>query len=151
MKSLNNNPKDIPYNFLIGDDGFIYEGRGYRYQGEITTTSSVSSYDDIGIFVAFIGTYNDAQPSNVQNNSLNEFLKHSVRRDMVAIDYIILSQDQLTLSESPAKGILEFAETRSDFYSCRYLFEILKVTLTKLIFSSPFSYESDPLGSEISK
>lgn len=119
MKSLNNGPADIPYNFLIGDDGFIYEGRGYRYQGEITTTSSVSNYDDIGIFIAFIGTYDDAQLSNVQNNTLNEFLKYSVRRDMVAIDYIILAQDQLTLTESPAQGILTFSEARSDFYSCK--------------------------------
>lgn len=31
-----NHLKDIPWNFLIGNDGNVYEGRGFNFEGEHT-------------------------------------------------------------------------------------------------------------------
>jgi hypothetical protein len=57
---------DIPYNFMIGDDGFVYEGRGFRYQGEVPGNNSASSFGDVGMFVAFIGNFTVNQPNSRQ-------------------------------------------------------------------------------------
>jgi hypothetical protein len=58
--------KDIPFNFMIGDDGFVYEGRGFRFQGEIANNNATSSFNDIGIFVAFIGTFSNREDPSQQ-------------------------------------------------------------------------------------
>lgn len=54
---------DIPYNFLIGGDGAIYEGRGFFRSGEIIRTDNVNEFDVNGAFVAFIGNFDSRVPS----------------------------------------------------------------------------------------
>lgn len=117
VQALHSDLKDIPYNFLVGDDGYVYEGRGFEFQGEITKTSSASNFDDIGLFVAFIGTFADVEPTELQKSSLNDFLESSVRRDMIDENFIVLSQDQLTLSATPAQGLLEVTKSWNGFHS----------------------------------
>ncbi|KAL8184655.1 UNVERIFIED_CONTAM: hypothetical protein K2H54_023160 [Gekko kuhli] len=43
---------DIAYSFLIGEDGYVYEGRGWRAEGAHTL-----GYNDLSLGVAFIGLF----------------------------------------------------------------------------------------------
>jgi len=49
---------DISYNFVIGGDGEVYEGRGYHNQGAHTKGHNANS-----ISIAFIGNYMNKLPS----------------------------------------------------------------------------------------
>lgn len=86
---------DIPYNYLIGDDGFVYEGLGEEFQGEHTSTLNGSSFNDIGICVAFIGTFEDQRPSEVQLDTFDNFIRVFVSIGKIDKEYKIFSQDQL--------------------------------------------------------
>lgn len=121
MKKLQlaySNLKDIPYNFLVGDDGFMYEGRGYRFQGDLPENNLASSFEKIGIIVAFIGTFDDRQPSQRQIATFNEFLANSVQRDYLKKNYKIISQDQLVMLVPVAAGLLESLKLMNRFHPC---------------------------------
>lgn len=49
---------DVPLSFVVGSDGYIYEGRGWHHLG--THTRGQNSY---GYGVAFIGNYSSSLPS----------------------------------------------------------------------------------------
>lgn len=108
---------DIPWNFLIGDDGAVYEGRGFKYQGEIPMNDAVSSFDDIGLHVAFIGNFINEPPSVRQINTFQLFLDDALRQEVLKENYILLLEDQLSMTESPAAGLLEALTENSKFYS----------------------------------
>lgn len=107
----------IPFNFLIGDDGFVYESRGFFYQGEIVNNDSPTSFDDVFI-IALIGTFVDNKPSDSQMSTFNNFLNQSVRQDYFAEDFTLLLQDQLTMTE-PAGGLQLMLKLRDEFHSSK--------------------------------
>ncbi|KAM6957102.1 peptidoglycan recognition protein 6 [Aplochiton taeniatus] len=49
---------DIGYSFVAGSDGYIYEGRGWQWQGAHT-----KGYNSKGYGVSFIGDYSSSLPS----------------------------------------------------------------------------------------
>ena len=85
---------DIPSNFLIGDDGNVYEGRGFIYQGEIVSKNFFDAYHE-SIIVAFIGNFSSQQPSEEQLASFNNFLTKSVGENKIMSNYELFSQNQL--------------------------------------------------------
>lgn len=108
---------DIPYNFLIGDDGFVYEGRGFHFKGEIVENEFSSDFNDFAfLIIAFIGTFNDAQPSEQQLETFRRFMLQSVNRDVISRDYLLLLQDQLTMSVPDSAGLLEELGTLAEFH-----------------------------------
>lgn len=107
---------DIPWNFLIGDDGNVYEGRGFQFQGELSGNGSVNSYSEVGIFVAFIGTFTDKQPTAQMVSVFNSFVDISIRRDVLKEDFKIFLQDSLIATDSKSQGLLDFLETTENFH-----------------------------------
>lgn len=114
---MNDNLKDIPYNFLVGDDRNVYEGRGFQYEGEIprNETNSATSFDEVGIIFAFIGTFIDDQPSDSQVDTFNRFLQSSIHQSYITNDFAMLLQDQLTSVVEPARGLLRALKGRPEF------------------------------------
>lgn len=99
---------DIPFNFLVGGDGNVYEGRGFYYQGEINRTDSINEIVNNGLVVAFIGNFTERQPSENQSRAFSTFLNNSVDRDMIQRNYnLSLDENTMasglneTLSENP--------------------------------------------------
>ena len=85
---------DVPYNFLIGDDGNVYEGRGFTYQGEIVSKNFFDAYHE-SIIVAFIGNFSSKQPSEEQLESFNSFLSKSAAENKIMSNFALFSQNQL--------------------------------------------------------
>ena len=105
---------------MIGDDGFAYEGRGYRFQGEITDNDSESSFDDIGLIVVFIGNFSVHQPRASQVETFDTFLRQSLEEGYISENYILLHQDQLVMSTIISKGIFDILEGRPEFHEREY-------------------------------
>lgn len=115
------NLSDIPYNFLIGGDGTVFEGRGFCYEGDHTSNSNGSSYNDIGIGVFFIGTFETVQPSNEQIEAFSKFIKQSVSKEVIVEDYKIFFHDHLTKPIIPADALLEVLTKINGFHSSKFL------------------------------
>lgn len=114
------NYKDIPYNFLIGGDGALYEGRGFDFNGELP--SNRSTFQNIGLVVAFVGDFSTQRPSHKQISAFNQFLTNSVNRDFVSRDFILLEAEQVTNSERDMTGLIEILTEREEFYSRKFDF-----------------------------
>lgn len=121
--------KDIPYNFLIGDDGNVYEGRGFRFEGQHTENVNGSTFNDIGICVAFIGTYKIKQPSAAQVEAFENFLDYYKNEGIVNDDCKLFFQDQLSEPIIAADALLQTLKTWQNFHSGQYNFKILLIEL----------------------
>lgn len=99
---------DIPFNFMIGDDGNIYDGRGFLFQGDIPRSNGSHILLNFALVIAFIGDYSEEGPSVNQTENFFRFLVSSAQRDMIDNNYVLwLDEDSPaialneTLSESP--------------------------------------------------
>ncbi len=61
---------DVPYHFLLGLEGDIYEGRDYRFMGETNTT-----YDPSGHFlISVVGNYQMQEPTQAQLEAIADLM-----------------------------------------------------------------------------
>lgn len=89
---------DIPFNFLVGDDGNIYEGRGFYFQGEIPRNDGVNEFVNRGLIIAFIGDFTERQPSENQSRTFFGFLNSCAERDMIDENYVLSLDENLSAS-----------------------------------------------------
>ncbi|XP_055910910.1 peptidoglycan-recognition protein LC-like [Eupeodes corollae] len=94
------NLNDIMFNFLIGGDGIVYEGRGWNAQGAHT-----KGFNEDSLCVAFIGTFSSINPSEKQLKSGQKIIDEGVRLNKLAKDYRLYGQRQLAATESPGKAL----------------------------------------------
>lgn len=107
---------------MIGEDGNVYEGRGFELQGQASRNGSViSTFDDVGMYVAFVGTFNDNPPSLELVMTFQAFLDHSIRRDFIIQNYTLLLEDQLLQTEPFANGLFEALNDTAKFYQSENL------------------------------
>lgn len=103
---------DIAYNFLIGGDGAVYEGRGWTKVGAHTY-----AYNSISIGIAFIGTFINEVPNEKMLNAFNNLAEMGVRLGYLTKDYKILAARQLSGTESPGKAFYDVIKTWSRWTS----------------------------------
>ncbi|KAI4471893.1 peptidoglycan recognition protein [Holotrichia oblita] len=104
MKS--NNWLDIGYNFLVGGDGYIYEGRNWTKQGANTT-----GYDDKAISIAFIGLFDDVLPTNESLLAAQEVIRVGLEWNYIRKDYKLFWMRQLSKFGRPGKKLYELIKT----------------------------------------
>ncbi|XP_056637589.1 peptidoglycan-recognition protein LC-like [Diorhabda sublineata] len=97
---------DIAYNFLIGGDGAVYEGRGWTKVGAHTY-----AYNSISLGIGFIGTFNAEVPNEKMINAFNNLADLGVRLGYLTNDYKILAARQLSGTESPGKAFYDVIKT----------------------------------------
>ena len=67
--STDNGWNDIGYNFLIGDDGNAYEGRGWYTLG-----AHAQSYNDDAIGISMMGDFTSQMPSQAALDALDNLM-----------------------------------------------------------------------------
>lgn len=97
---------DIGYNWIVGGDGSVYEGRGWDKQGAHT-----KGYNAGSIGIAYIGTFNKIIPSDRQLQAGFLLIEEGVKLQKVTEDYKIYAHRQLIASESPGAEFFEFIKT----------------------------------------
>lgn len=118
-----NNWDDIGYNFMIGGDGAVYEGRGWDKQGAHTKGlhqsdylstkcftkfhALTSGYNVGSIGIAYIGTFNSKLPNDKQLVAGFLLMEEGVRLNKLVADYKIYAHRQLIASESPGATFFE--------------------------------------------
>lgn len=87
---------DIGYNFLVGGDGSVFEGRGWLKQGTHTR-----GYNTDSICIALIGTFDKLEPSASQLNATKLLIEKGVAQDRLQQDYKLFGHRQFFATNSP--------------------------------------------------
>jgi len=127
---------DIAYNFLIGGDERIYEGRGFNFQGQHTQNFEATEYNSIGICIAFIGNYASIAPNSSQIDLLKDFISTFVELEAISIDHIIVLQDDLKYFEQKADAMNEVIKSLTNFRSCKLYHPLTVLKYARTIFFS---------------
>ncbi|XP_050337206.1 peptidoglycan-recognition protein LC-like isoform X7 [Bactrocera neohumeralis] len=91
---------DIGYNFLVGGDGLVYEGRGWYNEGAHTL-----GYNKDSICIAFIGTFNVAVPTENDLKAAQLLIDEGVKLGVLPENYRLYGARQLSATESPGKAL----------------------------------------------
>nr|CAD7406553.1 unnamed protein product [Timema poppensis] len=108
MQSMQNHHKDrlgwndIGYNFAVGGDGHVYEGRGWDIVG-----AHSPSFNNISIGICLIGDYTSELPSTTMLNLTMELLRCATSRGSVQTDYKLLGHRQVRDTQCPGDVLFE--------------------------------------------
>uniref|UniRef100_A0A1I8Q9Z5 Peptidoglycan-recognition protein n=1 Tax=Stomoxys calcitrans TaxID=35570 RepID=A0A1I8Q9Z5_STOCA len=94
---------DIGYNFLIGNDGIVYEGTGWYIKGAFT-----HGYNENGIGIAFIGDFRKKLPSRKALRSAKRLLSCGTEIGVLDPNYELFGAMQLSATKSP--GLMLYNE-----------------------------------------
>ncbi|CAH1153562.1 unnamed protein product [Phaedon cochleariae] len=98
----NRNWQDIGYNFLIGGDGNIYEGRGWGTHG-----SHVPKYNRRSIGICLIGDFTRNPPPSVQLTALNDLISCASDTNNIRSDYHLIGHRQGRETDCPGDALFE--------------------------------------------
>lgn len=97
---------DIAYNFLIGGDGIVYQGRGWNAEGRHT-----AAYNANSICIAIIGTFDIVKPTDQTLDAMHRLICEGKRLKKIANNYRLYGQCQLMNTTSPGQQVYETIQT----------------------------------------
>ncbi|XP_037949219.1 peptidoglycan-recognition protein SC2-like [Teleopsis dalmanni] len=97
---------DIGYNYGIGADGNIYEGRGAGVMGAHATNWNSKSYG-----IMFIGDYNNYKPTATQIAKAKELIAYLVSKGYVSSSYTVYGHRQVGSTECPGNNLYNEIKT----------------------------------------
>ncbi|ELU11997.1 hypothetical protein CAPTEDRAFT_87192, partial [Capitella teleta] len=75
---------DIGYNFLVGEDGKVYEGRGWETQG-----SHTGEWNPVSYGVCIMGTFFDFSPNEAALTATQRLMQCGVDKGYLSADYTV--------------------------------------------------------------
>lgn len=104
--------EDIGYSFLIGEDGRVYEGRGWG-----TVGAHAYGYNRRSVGIAFLGTFTNGIPKSSAINAAKELISCGVRLGYVKNDYSIVGHRQTSATLCPGNDLFDEISTWRHFNS----------------------------------
>ncbi|KAH8321683.1 hypothetical protein KR074_011623, partial [Drosophila pseudoananassae] len=101
---------DIGYNFLIGGDGNVYEGRGWNVMGAHAT-----NWNSKSIGISFLGNYNTNTLTSAQISAAKGLLSDAVSRGQIISGYTLYGHRQVGSTECPGTNIWNEIRTWSNW------------------------------------
>ncbi|XP_012228585.1 peptidoglycan recognition protein-like [Linepithema humile] len=94
---------DIGYNFVIGEDGNAYEGRGWNYVG-----AHAPGYNTQSIGICIIGHFTDFLPNTAALKTLNALIACGVSLGKISKDYNAIGHRQARNTECPGESFYKY-------------------------------------------
>ncbi|KAK4879904.1 hypothetical protein RN001_008050 [Aquatica leii] len=91
---------DIGYNFLVGEDGNVYEGRGWDKSG-----AHAPNYNDRSIGICVIGDYSSSPPNAAALNALKLLISCGETSGKITSDYKLVGHRQVRSTECPGQAL----------------------------------------------
>uniref|UniRef100_A0A224XK74 Putative peptidoglycan recognition protein n=1 Tax=Panstrongylus lignarius TaxID=156445 RepID=A0A224XK74_9HEMI len=110
---------DISYNYLVGGNGRIYEGRGWN-----ESSAGVKHMGCSALFIGFIGNFVVDKPPIRQINAFKLILDEGVQSGKLDEHFKMFMQKQITITESPGEALIDILikwPHWSEFYKEDYL------------------------------
>ncbi|XP_047449301.1 peptidoglycan-recognition protein SC2-like [Mugil cephalus] len=97
---INRNFGDIGYNFLVGRDGTVFEGRGW---GVVGAHAKGQNSDSVGI--AFMGNFNNETPSTQAITSVKQLLQSGVSQGFLQPQFVLSGHRDVGTTECPGENL----------------------------------------------
>uniref|UniRef100_A0A0K8TH54 Peptidoglycan-recognition protein n=1 Tax=Lygus hesperus TaxID=30085 RepID=A0A0K8TH54_LYGHE len=107
---LVNGWQDIGYNFAVGGEGSVYEGRGWDVVGAHAVSYNVKS-----IGICMIGDFVENLPPAAQIQSLRELIEAGVQLGYISPDYKLIGHRQVSATECPGQALFNEISTWDHF------------------------------------
>ncbi|XP_067648816.1 peptidoglycan-recognition protein SC2-like [Haliotis asinina] len=91
---------DIGYNFLIGEDGNVYEGRGWDRRGAHTR-----GYNSVGLGFCFIGNFMKRAPNSAALNTAKALIACGVSMGKIQSNYILRGHRDMGSTDCPGTAL----------------------------------------------
>ncbi|KAM6217167.1 peptidoglycan recognition protein 3-like [Rhynchocyon petersi] len=101
---------DIAYHFLVGQDGGVYEGVGWHFEG-----SHTYGYNDIALGIAFIGNFVEKPPNNAALEAAQNLIQCAVEEGYLIPDYLLVGHSDVVNILSPGKALYNIIKTWPHF------------------------------------
>lgn len=98
---------DIAYNFCIGQDGNVYEGRGWDIQG-----GDMSGYNAHALNLCFIGSFESSIPNFKSFIAAQELIQCGISKGKVSTAYSLVAHRQISSYDSRCPGRALFNEVQ---------------------------------------
>ncbi|XP_044615880.2 peptidoglycan recognition protein 1-like [Equus asinus] len=98
---------DVAYNFLIGEDGLVYEGRGWDTQG----AHSGPTWNSKSIGISFMGNYMDRAPPQRALRAAQSLLACGVARGALRTNYEVKGHRDVRDTDSPGDRLYDIIRT----------------------------------------
>ncbi|CAF4128177.1 unnamed protein product [Rotaria socialis] len=103
---------DIGYSFLVGEDGNIYEGRGWTYVGAHTY-----GYNSQSIGISVIGDYMSQKPNAAAINSVKALIECGISRGYISRAYTLRGHRDLDSTSCPGNAFYNEIKTWTNYRS----------------------------------
>lgn len=97
---------DIGYSFLAGEDGNIYEGRGWKAVGAHT-----KGYNSRSLAVSFIGNYMQRIPNSKAISAARGLISCGVAQKYLTTDYDLLGHRDVGQTDCPGDALYKYIRT----------------------------------------
>uniref|UniRef100_A0A8C6QAL9 Peptidoglycan recognition protein 4 n=1 Tax=Nannospalax galili TaxID=1026970 RepID=A0A8C6QAL9_NANGA len=104
------NACDIGYNFLVGQDGGIYEGVGWSVQGSRTT-----GYNDIALSISFMGIFSGSPPNAAALEAAQNLIQCAMVKGYLTRNYLLMGHSDVTNTLSPGQALYNIIKTWPHF------------------------------------
>ncbi|XP_014482418.1 PREDICTED: peptidoglycan-recognition protein SC2-like [Dinoponera quadriceps] len=96
---------DIGYNFLVGEDGNVYTGRGWDYVG-----AHAIGYNTQSIGICVLGDFTDFLPNAAALKALNELIACGVSLGKISDKYNVIGHRQTRATECPGESFYKYVK-----------------------------------------
>ncbi|XP_014205259.1 peptidoglycan-recognition protein SC2-like [Copidosoma floridanum] len=100
--------QDIGFNFLVGEDGNVYEGRGWEKAG-----AHAENFNDKSIGICVIGNFDKTSPSHATLAAIKNLISHGVSQGKLNSQYILIGHRQAETLSCPGHYLYQLIQTWS--------------------------------------
>ena len=101
---------DIGYNFLIGEDGRVYEARGWDRIGAHTY-----GWNDVAVAFSIMGNYKDRIPNDKALSALKNIINCGLNKGKITHNYKMYGHRDVRPTKCPGDKLYELIETWDHF------------------------------------
>ncbi|XP_037740237.1 peptidoglycan-recognition protein SC2 isoform X2 [Chelonia mydas] len=93
---------DIGYNFLIGEDDRVYEGRGWSTMG-----AHAKNWNNKSLGISFLGSFSKTAPDNTTLTVAKSLIQCAVSRGFLSESYTLKGHRDVTSTQCPGDALYE--------------------------------------------
>ncbi|XP_067413336.1 peptidoglycan recognition protein 3-like [Emydura macquarii macquarii] len=97
---------DIGYNFLIGEDGRVYEGRGWSTMG-----AHAQGWNDDSLGFCFLGSFTNRVPNTAALNAAKSLIQCAVSKGFLSSSYILKGHRNVNPTDCPGNALYNLIRT----------------------------------------
>ncbi|XP_071131416.1 peptidoglycan-recognition protein SC2-like isoform X1 [Mytilus edulis] len=102
---------DVGYSFLVGEDGKVYEGRGWSRVGAHT-----EGYNSVGFGISFIGNFMTLEPNTVALNAAKALIQCGINNGKISTSYKLYGHRDTKSTDCPGDKLYDIIKSWPQYH-----------------------------------